>query len=248
VHKDLHQLQREFTMRMRVPDAVPAADMASQRLQVYQKLIFNNIESFLGSSFPVLRSLYQDADWLALVRQFVQRHACRSPYFMQIASEFLAFLEQEYEPSAADPCFIGELAHYEWVELALDLSDGEVPPDNMAVTSVLDAHLVISPLAWPLVYTYPVHKINAQFRPTAPSDEPCCLLVYRNRADSVQFVEINPLTVHLLQTLEQSRDLAARNMLHRMAGELGYGTAEEFVAFGGAILDSFRAMGVVAAR
>lgn len=254
VNKDFRSVQREFAACIRMPDQ---ATMASQlvtdsieprRLQIYQDLFFNNIESFLASGFPVLRSLYDEPAWLLLVRQFMHRHACSSPYFLQIGSEFLDFLEHEHTPAETDPVFIKELAHYEWVELALDVAEAEIPEDVDTLVSALNARLAVSPLAWSLVYQYPVHRINAQLRPIAPPQEPSCLLVYRNRADIVQFVETNPITVHLLQMIGQAPESTAGEVLRQMAVELGYGTNDEFVAFGGATLESFRQLGIVTTR
>jgi hypothetical protein len=251
-NKDFRHVQRQFAAQIRTPglDAPeePLNDIEPRRLKIYQDLFFNNIESFLTAGFPVLRSLYAEADWLLLVRQFMARHACSSPYFLQIGAEFLDFLENTHIGTPADPVFMKELAHYEWVELALDVAEEEVPADADASVSVLDACIDVSPLAWPLVYQYPVHKINAQFRPDAPSGEPTCLLVYRNRADAVQFVETNPITVHLLQMLEEASGLTAREVLRQIASELGYDTNEDFVAFGGATLESFRQLGIVVAH
>lgn len=248
VNKDFQSVQRNFAAQLRMPGDDASIDIEPRRLKIYQDLFFNNIESFLASGFPVLRSLYGEADWLALVRQFMQRHACQTPYFLQIGTEFLDFLEREHVPRPVDPAFIGELAHYEWVELALDVAEADVPHDAESGLAALDARLQVSPVAWPLVYRYPVHRINAHYRPDAPPDEPSCLLVYRNRADAVQFVEINPITVHLLQKLEEASGLTARELLRQMADELGYGTGDDFVAFGGATLESFRQLGIVAAR
>lgn len=251
-HKDFQRVQRQFAAEIRTPGREASADLVAdiepRRLKIYQDLFFNNIESFLAAGFPVLRSLYAKADWLLLVRQFMARHACRSPYFLQIGAEFLDFLENRHIRTAADPAFLKELAHYEWVELALDIADDEIPADAEASVTLLDAHIDVSPLAWPLVYRCPVHKINAQFQPDAPSDEPTCLLVYRNRADAVQFVETNPITVHLLQMLDEASGLTAREVLLQVACELGYDASEDFVAFGGATLESFRQLGIVVAH
>jgi uncharacterized protein len=246
--RDFRSVQREFAAQIRMPCDSALHGIEPRRLKIYQDLCFNNIESFLASGFPVLRSLYDEASWFALVRQFMHGHACSTPYFLQIGTELLDFLEKEHTSGSADPAFIKELAHYEWVELALDIADAEIPDDADVAGPLLDARLDVSPLAWPLVYEYPVHKINAQFRPDAPPDEPTCLLVYRNRADVVQFIETNPITVHLLQMLGEASTLTAREVLQQMAVELGYDTDQEFVAFGGATLESFHQLDIVTAR
>jgi hypothetical protein len=86
-----------------------------RRLKIYQDLIYNNVEGFLSSGFPVLRTLYCSDDWHSLSRLFIQQHQCHSPYFLEISQEFLTFLLQEHSHRACDPIFITELAHYEWV-------------------------------------------------------------------------------------------------------------------------------------
>lgn len=240
-------MQRQFAAQIRMPGTHSPEDIEPRRLKIYQDLFFNNIESFLTAGFPVLKSLYDDGAWMDMVGQFMRVHACRSPYFLQIGAEFLDFLENERLTCAIDPPFMVELAHYEWVELALDVAEEEIPADADPSQPILDACVMVSPVAWPLVYQYPVHKINAQFRPAAPPGEPTCLLVYRNRADSVHFIETNPITVHLLQMLGEASGLTVRKVLRKIAAELGYDTPDDFVAFGGATLESFRQLGIVAA-
>ncbi len=58
-----------------------------------------------------------------MARDFFACHACRTPLFTRLAEEFLVYLEQERKGMPEDPPFLLELAHYEWVELALSLSD-----------------------------------------------------------------------------------------------------------------------------
>ncbi|OEC36203.1 Putative DNA-binding domain-containing protein [Pseudomonas cuatrocienegasensis] len=85
----------------------------------------NNIEGFISGAFPVLHRLIEASRWQRLVRSFIAEHQARTPYFLQISQEFLAWLQQGYVAEAGDPPFVLELAHYEWVELALDVSEAE---------------------------------------------------------------------------------------------------------------------------
>ncbi len=77
--------------------------------------------------------------------------------------EFLAA-----EPQAlADgpwPPFMVELAHYEWVEMALQQSDAEPLPATDAGL-LLDQPLRISPLAWPSGYEWPVQLVGPGYQP-----------------------------------------------------------------------------------
>ena len=108
----------------------PPEGVESRRLKIYEDLVYNNIEGFISSGFPVLRSLYEDEDWHSMVRCFIDQHQCHSPYFLEISQEFVQFLMQDYQLRAADPVFMAELAHYEWVELALDIAQEELPSQS----------------------------------------------------------------------------------------------------------------------
>ena len=62
------------------------------------------------------------AAWHALVHDFYRDHRCSTPLFPELPREFIQYL-QARDAGAGDPPWLLELAHYEWVELALDLSE-----------------------------------------------------------------------------------------------------------------------------
>lgn len=218
------------------------ADIEPRRLAIYNELIYNTVEGFVAGGFPVLRTLLDDADWHALVRRFLDGHGCQTPYFLRIAGEFLDFLEAGGEALAL-PAFARELAHYEWVELALDVSDAEVPEFDPAA-DLLEGVLRLSPLAWPLAYRWPVHRIARDCRPTAPPALPTCLLVYRGGDDRVHFIECNPATLRLLELLEPGR-LRGREALAALADELGPAGATVTGEAGANLLGALAARGVL---
>jgi uncharacterized protein len=220
----------------------PPPGVEPRRLKIYEDLVYNNIEGFISGGFPVLRTLYKDADWHALVRGFIDQHSCHTPYFLEISQEFVRYLMEDYRALATDPPFLAEMAHYEWVELALDISE-EVLPDLVEAEDLLSAVVRLSPLAWVLCYHFPVHRIGPSFRPSAAA-EPTYLAVYRNRADKVQFIELNAATARLLELVRDNEQVTAGTLLGALAGELGL--AEETVqAHGSEQLKSLITDGVV---
>ena len=197
----------------------PPAGAEPRRLKVYEELIYNNIEGFISGGFPVLRSLYEEGDWHGLVRLFIDQHRCHSPYFLEISQEFVQFLMQDFPAREVDPPFIAKLAHYEWVELALDTAAEELPP-QLPVDDVLQAIPRLSPLAWSLAYHYPVHRIGPDSRPRE-AGEPTYLVVYRNREEEVRFMELNAVSARLLEMLRDNRGSRAGELLAALASELG---------------------------
>lgn len=239
-------LQRDLAAHLRAPDQfLPPPKIEERRLAIYRDLIYNNIESFIASGFPVLRSLYSDEPWHEMVRDFVHHHTSTSPYFLQISEEFLTYLQNERGQREGDPSFLLELAHYEWVELALDVSTAEIPANLSREGDVLNSVPVVSPLVWSLSYRYPVHRIGPIFQPKEPGENPTFLLVYRNRSDEVNFIEINAVTARLLQ-LASEEAATGEQLLTQIAAELPQVDKNSLRAFGIELLQKFLDNGVIA--
>lgn len=239
--------QRAFAAYIRDPQRNPAPpDVDPQRMAVYRDLFFNNIEGFLSSGFPVLRSLYDDHDWHRLVRCFFAGHDCQTPYFLQISREFLRYLEHEHCLNETDPPFLLELAHYEWVELALQTAeDPEVAPDLDADGDLLGGVPVLSPLAWPLAYRFAVHRIGPAFRPQRPGAEITYLLVLRDAQDQIHFHEISAATAQLLLRMRETTGATGRELLLAIANSMQHSNPESIVQAGLATLENLRKQGAV---
>jgi len=227
----LKDSQMEMARYLRDPaQQPPPAGVERRRLRIYEDLIYNNIEGFLSGGFPVLRSLYSDADWHPLVRAFIDQHRCHTPYFLEISQEFLKFLMEAFTARPCDPPFLAELAHYEWVELVLDVSE-ETLPEPVPVTDVLEVVPRLSPLAWSLSYQFPVHRIGPGYTP-AEAAEPSYLVVYRDREDRVRFMELNAAVARLLELVRGNGTACSRDLLKVLAREMG-SPEEPILAFGG---------------
>jgi len=238
--------QYAFAAHIRAPDSHPApAGIEDRRMAIYRELFFNNVASFLSNSFPVLRRLLADADWHALVRDFYSRHQSHSPLFLEIPREFLNYLEQERGERPGDPPFLRELAHYEWVELALSVAEHtpvqEVDPDG----DLLQGLPLVSTLAWPLSYQYPVHRISPEFQPQQPGEQPTYLLVYRDADDEVGFLELNPVSARLFSLLQEGAIDSGREALELIAAELQHPQPEAVIQGGQAILQEWRRRDIV---
>lgn len=244
------QVQYAFAAHIRDPGHAPRpADVDERRMGVYRELIFNNIDGFLADTLPVLRRLLDDAAWSALVRDFLIRHRAHSPYFLDIPREFLRYLDEQRGERPEDPPFLRELAHYEWVELALSVHDAAIDTEGLdRAGDLLAGHPVLSPLAWPLSYRFPVHRIGPDHRPTEAPAVPTHLLVYRDGADEVRFLELNPVSARLIGLLAGHADDPAytgRQALESIAAELRHPDPERVRTGGRQILEDWRARGIV---
>jgi hypothetical protein len=221
---DFIRRQYEFAAHIRDPEHQPApADVEDRRMSVYRELFYNNVEGFLSNTFPVLCAILEDAHWHALVRDFYSQHHSQTPLFLEIPREFLVWLEQVHSHYDADVPFLYELAHYEWVELALSISEASCEEDGINPTGdLLSGIPVLSPLAWYLSYRFPVHEISPDNQPRHPGDAVTNLVVYRDRNDDMGFLLINPVTRRLLELIDAGNDQSAEQLLHRIAKEISH--------------------------
>lgn len=239
---EFQQKQYAFAAHIRDPEnnAAPSG-VEDRRMAIYRELFFNNLHNLLGSTFPVIKKLHTQDRFRALIRAFMVRHQAQTPYFLEIPREFLAFLENEYELQDDDFPFLVELAHYEWVELALSVSeetneDRSVDPDG----DLLEGIPVRSALAWTYAYQYPVHRITPDFQPTAPGDTPTFLAICRKANDDMDFMELNPVTARLLELIEENEKDSGRELLLKLAKEINYPDAAALVEHGAEAMQQMR--------
>lgn len=241
------QVQYAFTRHVRNPDKNPRPhDIEARRMNIYNELLFNNVESFMSSGFPVLRSITPDEQWTQLIRDYFETHKATTPLFPEMTREFLRYLEHERIAQDDDYPFMLELAHYEWVELALSISEQEIRFDGINVKGdLLEGVPILSPLAWPLSYHYPVQLIGPEFIPTEPGAQPTYLVVYRDLKDDVHFLELNPVTAHLLQLILEDKQRTSRQMLIAIAEQLQHPNPDVVIQGGLQILHDLKTRNVI---
>ena len=214
---DFVEVQQQFIDHIRDPDqnAAPPG-IEDRRMNIYRDLFFNNVNGFVSSSFPILKSLHEEDKWLALVRAFFAAHDCHSPYFADISKEFVDYLMNEREMQAEDPPFMVELAHYEWVELNVAIRHEQYHYEWLELAQLEHSPLVLSELAWPLSYSYPVHQISEDFQPEQGEPGSVHLIVYRDEDDDVQFMQINGVTAMMLQALTADPGIKLDGLLQQL--------------------------------
>lgn len=241
--------EQEFALARHIRDPQanpPPPGIEDRRLKIYRELFYNNVEDLLAGNFPVIRRIHADADWHALVRGFFRDFRARTPLFPELGREFLRYLEQRQTDGTGDPPWLLELAHYEWVELALDIEDAD--PHAIAhdpAGNLLAGRPALSPLAWPLAYRWPVHRIGPQSLPEEPPPAPTFLLVRRGADMKVRFSEISALTFRLLQHIAEAPETTGRQHLAALAAAAGIADHDDFLHQGAQMFEQLRASGVL---
>lgn len=249
---DFQTIQKQFADHIRNPAKNTGPEnIEARRLKIYSDLFYNNVESFIARAFPVLRKIHTDAQWHNMVKDFFEKHHSQSPYFLHIAQEFLTYLEIERDSSDDFP-FLLELAHYEWVELALDVSQDEIPDSDFETPgNLLVKPIVFSPLAWLLQYQWPVHKIGPEFIPqqTESNQQITFLIVYRNADFQIKFMELNALSARLISILQDHEQLNGTQAIEQLFQELPESlkslTLESLLNNASKTLEHLRSLGII---
>ena len=239
--------QYEFTAHIRNPEKNARPDgIEDRRMGIYRELLYNNVEDFITSGFPVIREIYNDKNWHKMIRDFFANHKSHTPYFLEISQEFIDYLQNERQPQDEDPAGLIELAHYEWVEMALHVSDETINMDNIdANGDLLTQCPVFSPLAWPLVYQFPVHTMGPGNLPEEAPAQTTYLVVYRNRNDEVRFLEINPVTARLIGLLQENESYTGLDAIKHISKEMNHPNPDVVKQGGQTALQELQQYGII---
>ena len=239
---EFQRYQFAFTAHIRDPKTQPRPPgVDARRMKIYNELLYNNIEGFMLACFPVLRQVLGVRKWVRLVRDFFRTHRSHTPYFRQIPDEFIQFLQNEWTPPAGYPPFTLALAHYEWIELVLSVSNRSADRAFDPAGDLLDGAPLLNPVLASLRYDWPVQRI-APRRKVLPAET--FLLVLRDAADQVTFSEINAFTARLLALLEPGT-LSGRAALQQIAAESRHPDPALILQAGGALLLDLHTRGAI---
>lgn len=238
---DFQTFQRALGHHLRDPRRSPRpAGIPARRMAIYNELLFTNICGFLDSCFPVCRATLGEQRWRRLNRHFFRDWPSHTPWFREIPQEFVRYL-QAAEIRQPLPAWFTELAHYEWVELAVDIMDCPIPPHDPA-GNLLIGQPLLNPTLMNLDYQWPVHLIGPNYRPR--KIQPSQLLVFRDREDKVRFVASTPVTSRLLKLIGE-HGLNGRAACLHIAAELHHPAPEALVSHGHAMLSQLREQGII---
>lgn len=213
-------------------------------MRVYETLLFDNLEGFLSSCFPITRELLGVATWRRTARRFFAEQRCRSPLFRDIPGEFLAWMEGA-STAFPDHPYLYEFMHYEWLELDVSICPTDIDMTGVESASDLIAGIPsLNPTARLACYRYPVHRIGPGFEADAADIQIYCYLVFRDAEDVVRFIELNPVSARLLELLN-SEELTGYAAMRRIAEELNHPQPDVIVEMGRALLEELRRSGAV---
>ena len=210
--------QRSFTAYIRNPkQPVKFKAAHADRMRIYRRLVYNNINHMVCSAFPILCYVLSPQRWQGLIEGFIKDYHAQTPLFYEIPKEFVAYLYGLEQL----PQVIVELAHFEWFELALEL-DATPFDETPAIHDGdwLTAAIVVSPLAHLLQYHYPVHSIQAPQDLVSIKAKQTNIVAYRKCNFQVEFMVLNLAAARLLDILFKRPGIIGATLIEQLIDEM----------------------------
>lgn len=206
-HKpSLKEIQAEFTNAIRHNDVkLMSGNISPQRLGVYSRLVRNNTLGFIDRCYVQLPQHLSPEEWLAVKEKFIREGKAHSPFFQDIAGEFLNFCRE----NGCMPPHLLELMDFENAQLLAEVSMATVPSefewDNDTIMQFSGAAELRQ---------YETHFLRSNFKQF--EQEPSNVLVWRDAEFGIYHNTLEELDFFLLSSLQEGA-----NSLNGLFEELG---------------------------
>lgn len=203
--QSLKETQAEFANAIRHNDvSLMSGEVSPQRLGVYARLVRNNTLGFIDRCYVELPQHLSGEKWTEIKEKFVREGKAHSPFFQDIAAEFLAFCQEH-------ACFAPHLLalmDFENAQLLAEVAMATVPAefewDN-------DSVMQLSGTAE--LRQYDVDFLASEFREFDPT--PTNVLIWRDSEFAIYYNRLDELDFFLLTTLKEQA-----NSLNGLLAEL----------------------------
>lgn len=246
IEPEFIRLQRAFTRYLRNPEReTPPAGHEERRLAIYRNAIFANVEGLMKDNYPRVREVMDETDWNTMLRDYLIRHVSISNAFVDVPLEFLNYLETERnEP--ADPAFLCELAHFEWLETLIGADERRIDlTDIDRGGDLISGVPVANPILKVVTYRFPVHVIGPEYRSTEAPSVRTRIAAYRDLDNRYGFLDLNDASARLLELVVEAEGLTGRAIFQTVARELDRTDVSALITAGCFILARMVDRGVI---
>lgn len=204
--ESLKQLQNSFSHAARGHEETQSIEFDKRKLSIYQELLLNNLHELVSPCFPVLLSILPNEIWRGILKDFSKHYHVTTPIFHELPFFLVEYLKIHPVP---DYPYAYELAHYEWIELEVELIEPQKTQSATGAISLLEQEWQLSVTARLLEYNYEVDKISPDYQPQ--QEVKTYLIVYQIEGE-VEFLKINELSFQLLSMMLQE-SMSAREII-----------------------------------
>ena len=188
----LKETQQALANAIRLGNADPLNGYAANRLAVYTRLVRNNAFGFIDRCFVEAPLHIEPEYWKNAKENFVQNGNAHSPYFQDIAGEFLLFCQ---EKEIFDTNILA-LMDFENTQLLAEVSLAKVPEKFE-----WNRHSVMQLSGAAYLKSYDVDFLSSDFKQF--DDTPIQAIIWRDSDFSIQQQILSELDYWLLSYLQE---------------------------------------------
>lgn len=188
----LIEAQQALAQAVRLGNAAPLNDYAPNRLAIYARLVRNNTFSFIDRCFVEAPRHIDAKTWQQVKETFIQEGKAHSPYFQDIAGEFLTFCQTGTYFNAN----VLALMDFENTQLLAEVATEKVPE-----TFEWDRNTVMQLSKTVFLKCYDIDFLSSHFTRFEPT--PTQIIVWRDSDFSVNQQRLTELDFWLLTYLSE---------------------------------------------
>jgi hypothetical protein len=201
LNKETKHIQGQLANYCRNEDSNDLPEIRPDRLLHYRRLIYNIINDAIESAYPITRSIVSDENWKYMIDCYVTEHPCSNPQLFKMPGEFIDFAQSKAFAETIKLPYLYDLLNFEWIEVEVH-SMPDVPEQIFSLEGdFIRETLVFTPYFELLQLEYPIHQLKTTDITKQKGNY--FMLVYREDNGTVQYLELNLLTHHLVKSMHQ---------------------------------------------
>jgi hypothetical protein len=209
------------------------------RLQTYRELVLAGMLDVLKTICPVANGILSSEEWRTVFWKFLREAPPKNVVIRQLPYEASQNLKNHPHPFQESYPWLGELMEYEYLEVRVGFAPEDTEPVPPGQIKLNPAHALGR-------YTWPVHFISEQYHdPKKLPRGDYFLFLWREPQElKVQFMEINPTVVALLEHLQVGPEIP-QDLLAQVAEQMNLEPTAAYLEEGQRLLENFIAKGIL---
>ncbi len=201
-------------------DIAVLAEAGASRVLVYRSLVHNRLRNAIRDFVPRTIARLGNDRFRADFARFIDERAAVSYYLRDVPEEFVAWIAPQWRSDPDVPAYLPDLATHELLQLTVRNAPGGGEPATGNPVA-LDRPLRFDGSVRLMTYAHAVHKLSSDKDDrTPPPAEPTHLLVYRDEAHKVRYLELTAFAAAALRHLIDDAQPVA-TALQAAAADLG---------------------------
>lgn len=237
---DFRQYQFALARHLRDPLSVPAPEgVDAKAAAACTQEMVQHLCDVLAPAFPITQALLGEDIWEHAVRLFLKDAPNHTPWASTTQRAFVDHVCESPDMQSL-PAWLQDLAHFEWLQNAVNTAPVQWPAFN-ASADVMQHAVVLNPTHVEAAYEWPVHSISTDHKPDDMQSTYVSML--RDMDDELHVLESSVFRGQLFDLLREGQTGEQAFMV--LARWLSHPEPDAFVREGAEVMAQLQREGLV---